>query len=337
MESGLRSAAQSERKILSYLLTDLNTFFKEGDVFSSVDHHLGIERFWLVLLQEVRTFRGYFRYKILELDAKLKYIDNSGKIKEVPAYLNGTGEFDIKEYFKFTQEPVVELPNRAINVIWAANPELNTETKFLIGDEVWRYVDSDKISIPGIYYSTIKKTARDEYNDSIEDQLAQIDKLDSVDIICSVGEEPTVKIDDTILQFFVLEDGEVGKSEVLLEFDEEFFIEQAGALRAIKEGASSVTVSIGSLRKTFSILTSETADYLGVVGDTKLRVNQISKLQVFASENFTYSFDNEFLNIKKQGDDLFVTPVKKGKTQIIFSTPSKTYEFEVEIKSLWVD
>lgn len=100
LETGLRSAAQSERKITSYLLTDLSIKLKEGDSFSSVDDDLETTRYWMVINSEVKTFRGYFRYKIIELDYLLKYVDKFGSIITEPAYLNGTGEFDIKQYFK---------------------------------------------------------------------------------------------------------------------------------------------------------------------------------------------------------------------------------------------
>ena len=40
LETGLRSAAQSERKITSYLLTDLSIKLKEGDSFSSQEMNI---------------------------------------------------------------------------------------------------------------------------------------------------------------------------------------------------------------------------------------------------------------------------------------------------------
>lgn len=173
-----RIGAQNERKVIQYLLTDLDFKLEEGAVFSMRQPLENEVTNWICLHREIHSYYGYYKFKIVELDYDLKYVNNDGDIVTVPAYINGTGEFDIKAYFRYSLNTIEEVPNRALNVIWAANPEIVTDLRIMIGDEVWKVVDSDKISIPGVYYTTLFKTTLDLINDSVEEQVADITKTE---------------------------------------------------------------------------------------------------------------------------------------------------------------
>lgn len=168
-----RAGQQSERKVVQYLLTELNTPFKEGSVFTTYQPLVDHNKIWLCLHEEVHAYYGYKKFKIVELDYVLKYYDADGNLKTVPAYINGTGEFDIKEYFHYSLGTISEVPYRALNLIWAANPDIVRDLRIMIGeDEVWRVIDSDKISIPGVYYTTVYKTTRDTLLDDVPQKIA---------------------------------------------------------------------------------------------------------------------------------------------------------------------
>lgn len=168
-----RAGQQSERKVIQYLLTELDTPFKEGSVFTTYQPLVDHSKIWLCLHEEIHAYYGYKKFKIVELDYVLKYYDADGNLKTAPAYINGTGEFDIKEYFHYSLGTISEVPYRALNLIWAANPDVVRDLRIMIGeDEVWRVIDSDKISIPGVYYTTVYKTTRDTLLDDVPQKIA---------------------------------------------------------------------------------------------------------------------------------------------------------------------
>ena len=148
LSSGARSAAQTESKIIFYLRAAKDIPLPEGAVITTYDRGFDKTRYWIVMNQEVHPYYGYFKYKMLELDYILKYIGTDGKEHSIPCYINGTGTFDIKEYFKFSNKNMVQKPNRALNTIWATTDDIDTNCRFIIGKETWRYVDDDRISIP---------------------------------------------------------------------------------------------------------------------------------------------------------------------------------------------
>jgi hypothetical protein len=53
--------------------------------------------------------------------------------------------------------------------------ELGTE--IMVMDEVWYLVDYDQNSVPGVIYMSFTETNLNEQRDSLEDKLANADKL----------------------------------------------------------------------------------------------------------------------------------------------------------------
>ncbi len=332
LETGLRSAAQSERKITSYLLTDLSIKLKEGDSFSSVDNDLETTRYWMVINSEVRTFRGYFRYKIIELDYLLKYVDKFGSIITEPAYLNGTGEFDIKQYFKITDQTQIEIPKKALNVIWPKNNFLYQGQRFYIGDEVWEYVDSDKISIPGVYYSTLNKVPKNNLTDSDKEALASINKVGTVSIESNYGDQPKITLDDAI-EFYLKVDGQLKHSDYFtFTYDKDFFEQRGSRFVALKEGNSTIEVVNKTLKKIFNVRIADGSNSCSIVGNSLVRIGQTIKLTVKTSGEFSSRVDNDFVTLVQQNNEILITGSKVGKailTVTLTSGESITKEIEI--------
>ena len=89
---------------------------------------------------------------------------NVGKVKD-----NRKQNFDIKEYFKFSNRNTVKKPNRALNCVWATTNDITDDCTFIIGKETWKFVDDDRISIPGVSYSTLNYIGIDESQDSVDE------------------------------------------------------------------------------------------------------------------------------------------------------------------------
>ena len=339
-----RVGTQTERKVVQYLMTDRSLKLPEGATFTTSDLDALEIQHWLVLHREIHPYYGYFKYKIIELNYFVKYIDNNGILKEIPVYINGTGEFDIKEYFRYVNNVSVELPNKALNLILPANPDFNDSTRFIIGDEAWRYVDSDKISIPGVYYATLNKTQLDKINDSIEDKIADINLLNNSVILSNYGSNNIkIGLNTKDLFFYILKNNKIKNSDMVYSnFNTEVIDYKNNKLIPIAAGETEITVTdkITNFTKVFKItIENSLTNYFSIVGDLKIPVNTKKIFDIFTDKIFTYSFDEEMIKIEEdQNNKLIITALNNiGNTTIhFFSEEEEILSFDLEICSLWV-
>lgn len=328
LSSGARSAAQSENKIIFYLYGPKEKLLPEGAVITTWDRGYQKNRLWIVMNQEVHPYYGYFKYKMLELDYILKYIGSDGKQHSIPCYINGTGTFDIKEYFKFSNRNTVKKPNRALNCVWATTNDITDDCTFIIGKETWKFVDDDRISIPGVSYSTLNYIGIDESQDSIDEQIAGTMRLDSINIISNYGsgDEEEISINDefTNLQFFLLNDGRIEKASFSYEISDGFALLDNDKFELLgNDGSITVTDNITGFSKKFEFIIDQIQDYCYIIGN--------SKVDVFSTNYFTLNTDYENLSIEFD-TDLLTAAIQKDNT-IKVTTKSKLGNTSIIIKS----
>lgn len=344
-----RVGTQTERKVTQYLETSRTLRLPEGALFTTIDLDMNEKLYWLVLHREIHPYYAYFKYKVVELNHKVKYVDRNGVVKEIPVYINGTGEFDIKEYFKLAVPTIVQVPNRALNFIMAANEDfksdnLKRELRFIIGEEAWHYVDSDKVSIPGVYFATVMKDPRDETNDSIPEQLADIDHVGQDKIISTFGASLafTIGKDFTDLQFYYMSKGRIKEADIVYsDYDDTIIKVENNKIIPIAAGPTSFTATdkISGINKTVEITVEDTmSDYLTVVGNTALIVEETKPYQVLTNMDYRVVFDATYLKVKQDGNILSVTAkMKTGNTSLDFYDGDTLIEaYPIEINSLWV-
>lgn len=324
-----RVGAQTERKVIQYLLTDLDLKLPEGAVFTMRQPLEDETTTWLVLHREIHSYYGYYKFKIIELDYQVKYVDQYGIVKTVPAYINGTGEFDIKAYFRYSLNNIVETPNRALNVIWAANEDIQTDLRILIGDEAWKVVDSDKISIKGVYYTTLYKTTRNVLTDDVPAQLADAHEVLSTEIVSNYGNPIMIAQGVTDLQFYCLREGKLVNGDIIANFTTETL------------GTTMINVidDLTQTSKSFEITVVESIEtpYCYIVGDARMSVEDTiewkinSNVQVSVRPNSMYKAtvcDNA-LRIQ--------STMQIGSTEIVLEYGEQRWVFPLEIQSMWVN
>lgn len=341
--SGTRTAAQSETKIIFYLLTRLTDKLPEGAVISYYDKAYSKKRFWLILNAEVKAFYGYFRYKIIELDYIIKYIDSNGLLHEVPCYIAGTTTFDIKEYFKMADIIQTEIPNRALNFIWAEQPDLKKGTKIIINDEVWRYTNSDKISIPGVYYSTFEKTQYNDLEDSSTDQIANQEDLNKKFFISNYPEN-IIDLEKQDLTFILLEKGFLIDQSLEISFAEE---KEEYCIRL--QGTSIIPISTGKeiikvadkISGYSELIVVEVKDsisnFFSWLMPQKISLGKTVTLKIFSDKEYTLEDEEKNLQINQINENSFEVSGKNiGKYTIKFSDGQDIKEIPVEIVSPWM-
>lgn len=346
LSSGARSAAQSETKLIFYLWGPKSILLPEGAVVTIKDRKKGEDKYWIVMNQEVKPFYGYFKYKLLELDYILKYIGSDGKEHSIPCYINGTGTFDIKEYFKFSNKNIVEIPNRALNVIWSTTNDITSGCRFIIGKETWKYLDEDRISIPGVSYATLYQTGFDESQDSTEEQLAGKSKLDSISIISNYGngdddEEIYINDEFTNLTFYLLQDGKIKKSKFKYEFSSDFaLLNDQGQFELLgNDGKITVIDENTNYSKTFNFVIDQISEYFFIVGNQNVDVFSINYYDINTDyKDLSIEYDTTKLkaSIEKDGKLKITVRSQLGNTSITFKSNGQVIgELNLNIRSNW--
>lgn len=346
LSSGARSAAQSESKIIFYLWGPKTILLPEGAVITTKDRKENLEKRWIVMNQEVKPFYGYFRYKLWELDYILKYVGSDGIEHSIPCYINGTGTFDIKEYFKFSNKNIIQQPNRALNIVWSTTNNIDNGCRFIIGNEVWKYLDADKISIPGVSYATLYQTGIDESQDSVDEQLAGKSNLDSISIISNYGtgnENEEIYINDefTNLKFYLFKNGKIKKSNLSYDFSSDFAIlNDNGQFELLgNDGKIIVTDKDSGYSKTFNFVIDQISDYFYIIGNNNIDVFSTNYYEINTDyKDITFDFDATKINVslEKDGKIKVVSRSILGSTSIIFKSNGNSIgELQLNIKSSW--
>ena len=343
-----RVGTQTERKVIQYLMSARSLKLPEGATFITYDVDSVEVKHWLVLHREIHPYYGYYKYKVIELNYLIKYIDKNGVLKEIPVYINGTGEFDIKEYFRYVDNVAVELQNRALNLILPKNLDFEDGLRIIIGDEAWRYVDSDKISIPGVYYSTFQKTAIDNSSDIIKEEIADADLLGISTFVSNYGNSSVViGLNTQDLNFFYLKNKEIKESDIVYSnFNKEIISYENNKLIPLKIGNTDITITdkISNFSKLMNISIQESLNnYFHLVGDSKIATQESKVFKIFTDLEYDYEYDSEKIEIiKTNNSNEFRIKAKEqiGNTIIHFykfdNPDEKLFDFELSITSLWV-
>ena len=297
--------------------------------------------------QEVHPYYGYFKYKMLELDYILKYIGTDGKEHSIPCYINGTGTFDIKEYFKFSNKNLVQKPNRALNTVWATTDDIDTNCRFIIGKETWRYVDDDRISIPGISYATLNQVGIDESQDSVKEQVAGTARLDSISIITNYGagldgEEISINDEFEDLAFYLIKDGQIVKSSFSYEISDGFanYNEDTNKFELLgNDGSITVTDNITGYSQKFDFVIDQIKEYFYIIGNSVIDVFGTNYYTINSDyTNITFEFDKDKVAVVKTKDGKIKVVARSnlGDTQIKFKSGDKEIgTLDLKIKTAW--
>lgn len=339
-----RVGTQTERKVVQYLMTERSLKLPEGAVFKTHDLDVSETQYWLILHREIHPYYGYYKYKVIELDYMIKYVNSSGVLKEIPVYVNGTGEFDIKEYFRYVNSIAAELPNRALNLILPANKDFVDGLRIIIGDEAWRYVDSDKISIPGVYYTTVNKTTIDNSADLVEEKIADADEINSASILSNYGANSiTVGLNITNLKFFYFKNGKIKNSSMMFSnYNEDVIKFEGGKLIPLNEGETEITVEdkISGFIKTFKITIQSSLNYyFYVTGNTKIATKDSCDWDIYTDQSFTIDYDDTIIKVNKIDSKIEIIALNKmGNTTIRFlaNNGEELFKRKIEVTSLWV-
>lgn len=337
------SNTQNEKKIIFSLMGRKTEILPTGAVITIYDDTFQKDRYWIVLNAETKSYYGYIKYKVLQLDYILKFVDDNGEIQETPAYVVGSQESELNDYFKIVFSSLVQLPDKTLMMVIPENKKLNSNSKIMIGDEVWRYIDSDKISIPGVYYSTFYKTQRDLISDSIEEEIADIDKINNTKFISNYGDLDDIFIGLNIknLQFELKREGKIIPSsiEIVAQAGDEILKVSNNIIIPQKEGITKILVKdkINNFQQEKTVHVQDILEnYFYVIMNDSIPELETRLLRVNTDQQYSLEFDKTFLKIKNRDGGLEIQGLQKGETSILFKTENEEYSVSIKITSIWV-
>jgi hypothetical protein len=180
---------ESDTLFKRFILSKLADNLKVGDFIYWEDS------VWLLYKKEIDTIKAYDKFEAIDCRNTIKWIDEYGILQEVPCYLVAQTSNTIQPNFRTWNNMITPQPNKNLEII-TSRKNIKLGEKFLIEDTAWHVVESDYISMKGILFLSLIEDKVDNYDDSIQDQVANFINLNNFTI--SIPEDNiSLGIDDT--------------------------------------------------------------------------------------------------------------------------------------------
>lgn len=237
-------------------------------------------------------------------------------------------------------------PNKFIEIMMPVQPIPKT-TEILIDDEAWYLVDYDKVSVPEIIYMSFTESKVNELRDSVEEQIANYDKiqewhfegLETISVTLGEIVEP---------QFTAYCDG------IPTEIEPQYFIEgnlrkqydaATGRNKIIADGNGTITIKYNDIQFVQQVIVTEPETLeMFIEGPDKLRVTESATYKVVANwpitEDVLFTLSDNSLAVLNNIENVQCTVSGNEKNKLGTITLTATVEGisctkEIQIISLW--
>jgi hypothetical protein len=363
----LQTKEYDEDEVVDYLLVSLNQEIPMGTIIYTKDQrHKKVmyeekeytERRWINYAIDPYTSTGYNRYTVVELESELSWVDEGVKYS---SYAHATGggsgarDKNINAKFKVQfAEAGVYLPNKRYSIVMPTHPALKKNMKVTLGGETWKVAGFDNISVKGVSYVTLEETLLDEMEDL---PVANANQFNNWTVTTSLGENFSIvlgrKVDFELLFFY---NGEQ-KNDIkyhIINSNDIFSINQIDgnnvSIIASAQGQTNLKIVIDgweqdkailipfSVQKRFEpsvkILGSEII-CVGESNEYNIRnVYEEELLDLYLENNNAQIISREYL--ENATAKVVIKGINIGKNKIIIPQETEDYEFELNIKSIWL-
>ena len=165
--------SDDENKITKYFLFDLSVPIEQGNLITWYGDS------WIVLRKEKRSFEAYNKVLALRCNHTLKWVDDYGVLQETPAHILGTMSGRVEDNFRIASNLLV-MPqaNKNLKIVLPYH-SIMSEQRFIINGEAWRVLERDLSSVNGVLYLYLLEDLVDSNSDSVEEDIANANKLNS--------------------------------------------------------------------------------------------------------------------------------------------------------------
>ena len=343
------SNKQDQYKLTKQILTSINTIINPGSIVEWADGY------WIVYQKEINPNQAYNSCYMVECNKRLKWIDEYGAEQEEWAYIFSSKDSIVKQNFRTWNRLITPQPNQWLEMLVPAKKTIKMDQKFIIDGRAWFVDEYDATSSKGVTYYSLTEDKIDRMDDSIENGLANANKLDCYkiaiqdEINCGLNDSYIISpivynngVIDTQPLGYIIKDKSVAsvmsldnnativpisKGQTTLKI---YLINQPKVFKSIVINITDMTEQSAVLIGNDSIKTTDFAIYsVYRISDSKI-IDPIVSFSISDSNLASgILLDDGTLKIIANEDN------RLGIVTVVINTSSDTYTKKIAIRSLW--
>ena len=226
---------------------------------------------WLIYRTTTSSYQPHQKFYMVRCIYKVNWLDADGMLHDSWIYLLGSKDSKIKDNFRTWHSVITPQPNKYINIMMP-HQLMDLGTEIMVLDEVWYLVDYDQNSVPGVIFMSFTETNFNEQRDSLEDKLANADRLATWEI--QMLKNRVVEANSIVdLNYTILKNGVAQDVEPTIEVSENLTLLSPYQVQVGDSGSGTITINYKGIVKTQTLTVGKTpAAKLVVTCDEKIRV-----------------------------------------------------------------
>ena len=226
---------------------------------------------WLIYRTATSSYQPHQKFYMVRCNYKVNWLDADGMLHDSWIYLLGSKDSKIKDNFRTWHSVITPQPNKYINIMMP-HQLMDLGTEIMVLDEVWYLVDYDQNSVPGVIFMSFTETNFNEQRDSLEDKLANADRLATWEI--QMLKNRVVEANSIVdLNYTILKNGVAQDVEPIIEVSENLTLLNPHQVQVGNSGSGTITINYKGVVKTQTLTVGKTpAAKLLVICDEKIRV-----------------------------------------------------------------
>lgn len=343
------SNKQDQYKLTKQILTSINTTINPGSIVEWNDGH------WIVYQKEVNPNQAYNSCYMVECNKKLKWIDEYGVEQEEWAYIFSSKDSIVKQNFRTWNRLITPQPNQWLEMLVPAKKTIKMDQKFIIDGRAWFVDEYDATSSKGVTYYSLTEDKIDRMDDSIENGLANTNKLDCYKIV--IQDEISCGLTDNyIISPLVYNDGVIDTQPLGYIIEDKdvaslMLLNNNATIVPISKGQTTLKIYLINQPKVFKSIviniTDMTEQSAVLIGDDSIKTTDFAIYSVYRISDskiidpiisFSISDSNLASGILLDDGTLKIIANednKLGVVTVIINTSSNTYTKKIAIRSLW--
>lgn len=343
------SNKQDQYKLTKQILTSINTTINPGSIVEWDDGH------WIVYQKEVNPNQAYNSCYMVECNKKLKWIDEYGVEQEEWAYIFSSKDSIVKQNFRTWNRLITPQPNQWLEMLVPAKKTIKMDQKFIIDGRAWFVDEYDATSSKGVTYYSLTEDKIDRMDDSIENGLANANKLDCYKI--AIQDEISCGLTDNyIISPIVYNDGVIDIQPLGYIIEDRdiaslMLLNNNATIVPISKGQTTLKIYLINQPKVFKSIviniTDMTEQSAVLIGDDSIKTTDFAIYSVYRISDskiidpiISFSISDSNLASGMLLDDGTLKIIanednKLGVVTVIINTSSNTYTKKIAIRSLW--
>lgn len=343
------SNKQDQYKLTKQILTSINTTINPGSIVEWNDGH------WIVYQKEVNPNQAYNSCYMVECNKKLKWIDEYGVEQEEWVYIFSSKDSIVKQNFRTWNRLITPQPNQWLEMLVPAKKTIKMDQKFIIDGRAWFVDEYDATSSKGVTYYSLTEDKIDRMDDSIENGLANVNKLDCYKI--AIQDEISCGLTDNyIISPIVYNDGVIDTQPLGYIIEDKdiaslMLLNNNATIVPISKGQTTLKIYLINQPKVFKSIviniTDMTEQSAVLIGDDSIKTTDFAIYSVYRISDskiidpiisFSISDSNLASGILLDDGTLKIIANednKLGVVTVIINTSSNTYTKKIAIRSLW--